>query len=177
MLAPSSFYLLLLLSLFLSSTAMVEDLGAPRTSFDLFAAISSNLLLFFLILGMSASISPSALTNPFEEPRPVFITLFLQFVCLPFFGYSIVSAFSLAPAPGLTLLVLTSSPGGSYSNLLCSFFNTDLPLSITMTSISTLLSAVFLPLNLLLYSHLAYESSAVSELNWIGQFKSVSFGF
>jgi hypothetical protein len=53
----------------------------------------------------------------------VLITLFLQFVFLPFLGYLVVTAFSMARPAGLTLLVVTSSPGGSYSNWWCSMFN------------------------------------------------------
>jgi predicted Na+-dependent transporter len=38
----------------------------------------------------------------------------------------------------------------------CSLFNADLALSVTMTAISTILSTVMLPLNLLLYTSFAF---------------------
>ena len=71
------------------------------------------------------------------------------------------------PEPlGLTLLVVTSSPGGSYSNWWCSVFNADLALSVTMTAISTLLSIVMLPANLLLYTRFSYHGDVVAALDW-----------
>ena len=40
----------------------------------------------------------------------------LQFVILPFVGFCIVKILNMDAAVGITLLVVTSSPGGSYSN-------------------------------------------------------------
>jgi len=74
---------------------------------------------------------------------------------------------------GITLLVVTSSPGGSYSNWWCSIFNADLALSVTMTAISTVVSIVTMPLNLLLYSKLTYDDDVVSNLDWASLFTSL----
>eukprot|EP00541_Cyclophora_tenuis_P011535 CAMPEP_0116551656 /NCGR_PEP_ID=MMETSP0397-20121206/6073_1 /TAXON_ID=216820 /ORGANISM="Cyclophora tenuis, Strain ECT3854" /LENGTH=384 /DNA_ID=CAMNT_0004076561 /DNA_START=15 /DNA_END=1170 /DNA_ORIENTATION=- len=49
---------------------------------------------------------------------------------------------------GLTLLVVTTSPGGSYSNWFCALFNAELALSVAMTAASTILAIGFLPGNL-----------------------------
>eukprot|EP00957_Ditylum_brightwellii_P066894 5076933-Ditylum_brightwellii.AAC.1 len=64
---------------------------------------------------------------------------------------------------GVTLLIVTASPGGSYSNWWCSLFNADLALSVAMTALSTLLSAIFLPANLLLYAYFAYGKEEVMK--------------
>lgn len=40
---------------------------------------------------------------------------FCQFGLLPLFGYAVVMMFSLPPSVGITLLIVVSSPGGSYS--------------------------------------------------------------
>ena len=53
-----------------------------------------------------------------------------------------------------------------YSRRWCSLFNADLALSVTMTAISTLLSVVMLPLNLLLYTRFSYNDDVVSNLDW-----------
>ena len=70
--------------------------------------------------------------------------------------YLATRAFQLPPHYGVTLLVLCSSPGGSYSNWWCSLFNADLALSVAMTACSTLLSLAMLPLNTMMYVKLAY---------------------
>merc|ERR1711998_439165 len=65
----------------------------------------------------------------------------------------------LPPIVGIPLLVVTSSPGGSYSNLWCSLFNADLALSVAMTTVSTVLSMGFLPLNLYVWITVVYQDS------------------
>ena len=49
-------------------------------------------------------------------------------------------------------------------------FNADLALSVTMTAISTLLSTIMLPLNLLVYTSFSYDADVVSSLDWMSLF-------
>ena len=49
----------------------------------------------------------------------------------------------------------------------CSLFNSDLALSITMTAISTVLSIVMLPINLLIYTSVSYDGGIVKKLDWL----------
>lgn len=80
----------------------------------------------------------------------------------------------LSHAMGITLLVVTSSPGGSYSNWWCSLFNADLALSVTMTAISTLMSVIMLPLNLLIYAKLTFKEDVVGSIDWVSLFVSIA---
>ena len=45
-------------------------------------------------------------------------------------------------------------------------FNADLALSVTMTAMSTILSIIFMPLNLIIYAKLSFEADVVSVLDW-----------
>jgi predicted Na+-dependent transporter len=45
-------------------------------------------------------------------------------------------------------------------------FNADLALSVTMTAISTILSIVALPMNLLIYANATYDSEIIENLDW-----------
>ena len=49
-------------------------------------------------------------------------------------------------------------------------FNADLALSVTMTAISTLLSIIMLPANLLLYSKFSYDDDIIAALDWVALF-------
>jgi predicted Na+-dependent transporter len=116
---------------------------------------------------MSATVDVSHLKQQVTNFRAIGIGLFIQFLVLPLFGYTIVKTLNLDHATGIILLVITSSPGGSYSNWWCSMFNADLALSVTMTAISTCLSVVLLPLNLLMYAHHAYGEDLLADaLDW-----------
>jgi predicted Na+-dependent transporter len=49
-------------------------------------------------------------------------------------------------------------------------FNADLALSVTMTVVSTVLSTVFLPMNLMIYARYSYDADVVSSLDWASLF-------
>jgi len=132
--------------------------------------VLGSLLLFFLVFGMSATVDIKSMQKQVQNKYAIMTGVFLQFVLLPFLGFVVVKALNMSHAMGLTLLVVTSSPGGSYSNWWCSMFNADLALSVTMTAISTLLSTIMLPLNLLVYTSFSYEADVVSSLDWMSLF-------
>ena len=80
------------------------------------AEVGSNFLLFFLVFGMSATVDIDKLRKQLGNRYALLTGISLQFVILPFVGFMVVRIFKFTPAVGITLLVVTSSPGGSYSN-------------------------------------------------------------
>jgi predicted Na+-dependent transporter len=119
----------------------------------------SNILLFFLIFGLSATVEVRNLRHQLTNKFAIFTGVAMQFVIMPFLGFCAVVMLKdtgFTEAMGITLLVVTASPGGSYSNWWCSLFNAELALSVAMTSVSSILSIGLLPANLFLYSWLAY---------------------
>jgi len=135
--------------------------------------IGAHFLLFFLVFGMSATVDIGQMRKQLRNWKALMIGLCLQFVILPFVGFCVVKILNMDSAIGVTLLVVTSSPGGSYSNWWCSMFNADLALSVTMTGISTLLSVVMLPLNLVIYTTGTYSNDVVKALDWFALFLSL----
>ena len=53
-------------------------------------------------------------------------------------------------------------------------FNADLALSVTMTTISTFLSIIMLPINLTIYAKNAFEADVVDSLDWEALFMSLT---
>lgn len=135
--------------------------------------IGAHILLFFLVFGMSATVDICQMRKQLRNKKALCIGICLQFIILPFVGFVVVKLLKMDAAIGVTLLVVTSSPGGSYSNWWCSLFNADLALSVTMTGISTLLSVVMLPLNLVIYTTGSYGSQVVQALDWFALFLSL----
>ena len=78
--------------------------------------VAGNVLLFALVFGMSATVDIRCLKEQLHNRNAILIGIFLQFVVLPLLGFLVVNMLDLDSAIGITLLVLTSSPGGSYSN-------------------------------------------------------------
>jgi len=115
---------------------------------------------------MSATVDIHSLQAQLHNRKAIAAGLFLQFGIMPFLGFLVVKLLDLDNATGVTLLVVTSSPGGSYSNWFCSLFNADLALSVFLTGISTVLSIVLLPLNLAIYTRLIYYEDMASAIEW-----------
>jgi len=143
-------------------------------AFDITAQVITNLLLFLLVMGLASTVSIKDMKAQLKNCKAIGLGLFCQFFLLPFIGWAVIEMFSLPVPVGITLLVVVSSPGGSYSNWWCSLLNADLALSVAMTTFSTILSVAFLPMNLLIYSHAAYGDATTSDGQSI--LNSLNFG-
>ena len=91
-------------------------------------AAVGNVFLFFLIYGMSATVDFSHFRKQLQNKKAIGIGVFLQFIVLPLLGFVVIRVLRLEKIYGITLLIITSSPGGAYSNWFCSMFNGDLAL-------------------------------------------------
>mmetsp|Transcript_2280 Transcript_2280/g.4210 ORF Transcript_2280/g.4210 Transcript_2280/m.4210 type:complete len:542 (-) Transcript_2280:329-1954(-) len=133
--------------------------GDAKTPLAIFSSVVSNLLLFFLIFGLSATVDLKDLRHQLTNKFAIGTGVAMQFVIMPLLGFAAIMVFhryGFSEAMGISLLVVTASPGGSYSNWWCSLFNAELALSVAMTSVSSVLSIGLLPANLMLYGWLAY---------------------
>mmetsp|Transcript_9819 Transcript_9819/g.12434 ORF Transcript_9819/g.12434 Transcript_9819/m.12434 type:complete len:367 (-) Transcript_9819:97-1197(-) len=128
----------------------------------------SSIFLFFLILGMSATVDFTHFKTQIMNKKAIGTGIICQFLLLPLLGFVVIKIANLEYVYGITLLIITSSPGGAYSNWFCSIFNADLALSVTMTAISTILSIGMLPLNIFIYSKAAYGSEILDTIDWLG---------
>jgi len=169
-----------------STSSIIEDAIFPRRSLDalneiilvddeffqedstgvIISSTISNLLLFFLIFGLSATVNLRDLKQQLTNKFAILSGIAMQFVVMPLLGFISILIFSqwgFSRAMGVSLLVVTASPGGSYSNWWCSLFNAELALSVAMTSVSSLLSIGLLPANLFLYGYLAYGLILVED--------------
>jgi len=138
---------------------MVEDEGG-NSALNTASAIVTNVLLFFLVFGLSATVEIKSLRNQLTNKAAILTGVAMQFIIMPMLGFAAVcmlrNSSEFTQPMGITLLVVTASPGGSFSNWWCSLFNADLALSVAMTSVSSVLSIGLLPGNLVLYSWLAF---------------------
>ncbi|KAL3777127.1 hypothetical protein ACHAWO_004093 [Cyclotella atomus] len=133
------------------------------SAFTVAGLVITNIFLFLLVMGMASTVDIRNMRKQLHNKKAIATGVFCQFVLLPFLGWAIVEMFRLPTPVGITLLVVVSSPGGSYSNWWCSIMNADLALSVTMTTVSTLLSTGFLPMNLYIYSYAAYSDQSTAS--------------
>ena len=76
----------------------------------------ASILLFTLIFGMSATVDIDNVNTQIRNKKAIISGICLQFIILPFLGFLTVKALDMPSSMGVTFIVLTSSPGGSYSN-------------------------------------------------------------
>jgi len=145
----------------MSTDASQSSPNTTSQSVNVVGDVISKILLFLVIFGMSATVHVRNLKQQLRNRTALLTGLAMQFFVMPLLGYIAVLALQdrgLTFPMGISLLMVTSSPGGSYSNWWCSMFNADLSLSVAMTALSTVLSIVFLPANLTFYAWAAYST-------------------
>eukprot|EP00928_Gymnodinium_smaydae_P019896 TRINITY_DN17662_c0_g2_i1.p1 TRINITY_DN17662_c0_g2~~TRINITY_DN17662_c0_g2_i1.p1 ORF type:complete len:366 (+),score=82.18 TRINITY_DN17662_c0_g2_i1:86-1183(+) len=121
----------------------------------------SLVCLFFLMFGLTATVDPVSVTSQFHRVKPLAVGVLCQFVLFPLCSAATILGLGLEANIAVPLIITTSSPGGSFSNLWCSLANADLALSVSMTAVSTVLSVAMLPLNVFLYAELLLGSRGV----------------
>lgn len=98
-----------------------------------------------VILGMGLTITPKQLATLRSATKPVLLGLFLQFTVMPLSAWAIAKILGLPKLIALGMVLVGSAPGGTASNMVAFLAGADVPLSLTMTSLSTLLAPIFTP--------------------------------
>lgn len=114
-------------------------------------AVWVTLMLQFIMFTMGATMKTSDFGEVFRQPVRVLVVVATQYLFMPLAAYLLAKLFQLPAEIALGLILVGSVPGGTSSNVITYLAKGDVPLSITATSISTLLSPVLTPLVLSFY--------------------------
>ncbi|TWI55889.1 bile acid:sodium symporter family protein [Halalkalibacter nanhaiisediminis] len=109
-----------------------------------------TLLLGIVMFGMGLTLKLSDFAVVAKKPVPVFIGVVAQFVIMPLTAFGLALLLNLPPELAAGLILVGACPGGTASNVMVYLAKGDLPLSVAMTSISTLLAPILTPLILLI---------------------------
>lgn len=103
------------------------------------------------------------------EPKKVLAGLVSQLILLPLFTYLLIIVFQPQASIALGMILVASCPGGNISNFISSLAKGNVALSITLTSITSILSIIFTPLNFSFYGNLYEPTRKILieiSLNW-----------
>ena len=114
-----------------------------------------GVMMALIMLGMGASLTFRDFLIAFRKPKGVLIGLLCQYGIMPFLGYALAMGLGMPPALAAGLILMGCVPGGTTSNIFTYFSKGALALSIMMTSVSTLVAVVVVPLLIQFYSGLA----------------------
>jgi BASS family bile acid:Na+ symporter len=114
-----------------------------------------GVMMMIIMLGMGASMTPRDFLIAFRKPQGILVGLLSQFAVMPFLGYALAMLLDLPPPLVVGLILIGCMPGGTTSNIFTYFSKGVLALSIMMTTVSTLVAVVMVPLLLSFYGGLA----------------------
>lgn len=114
-----------------------------------------GVMMMVIMLGMGSSMTYRDFLMAFRKPKGILVGLVSQYVVMPFLGYLLAVLLGLPPAMAAGLILIGCMPGGTTSNIFAYFSKGVLALSIMMTTVSTLIAVVTVPLLLQFYGGLA----------------------
>lgn len=112
-----------------------------------------NYLLMAVMFGMGLTISPQDFKVVFTRPRDVAVGCVAQFTIMPILAYVLCVVFGLEAGLMAGVILVGACPGGTASNVITLFSKGDVPLSVGMTVVNTLLAPVVTPLLVYLALH------------------------
>lgn len=112
-----------------------------------FAWLASHITAFLSIImfGMGMTLRWEDFRVVFMRPRDIAIGAGLQFTVMPGLAYLLARIFDLPPELAVGVILVGAAPGGTASNVLTYIAGGDVPLSVGMTIVSTLLALLVTP--------------------------------
>ena len=105
-----------------------------------------------IMFGMGVTLTLSDFKRVFLRPRDIGIGVVTQYAAMPFLGFALAELFGLDPLLAAGVVLVGSSPGGTSSNVITYLARGDVAFSVTMTSVSTVISPIMLPLLMYVYA-------------------------
>jgi len=105
-----------------------------------------SVVLAFIMLGIGLTLTIQNFKDVLKAPKSLFIGLTSQIIALPIIAF-IVTYFSDLPLPvKVGFILLIACPGASTSGFLTYFFNGNVALSVTFTTINSILTLFTIPI-------------------------------
>lgn len=99
-----------------------------------------------IILGMGMTLKPEDFRRVLTMPKGVILCCVLHYTIMPLGGYFYAHLFGLEGAVATGMILIGSVPSGTSSNVLSLLARVNVPLSVSVTAISTLISPFITPI-------------------------------
>ena len=126
------------------------------------------LALAFIMFTLGLGLSISDFSNVFKKPKNFLIGLVSQLIFLPIVGLVLVIIWPLPIEIAIGVMLIAAAPGGVTSNILTFFARGDVALSVSLTAVMSLLSAVSVPIVLAISIGLIGDSSLPESISLTG---------
>ena len=126
------------------------------------------LALAFIMFTLGLGLSISDFSNVFKKPKNFLVGLVSQLIFLPIVGLVLVIIWPLPIEIAVGVMLIAAAPGGVTSNILTFFAKGDVALSVSLTAVMSLLSAVSVPIVLAISIGLIGDSSLPESISLTG---------
>ena len=111
----------------------------------LWAVPHTVLLLGVIMFGMGMTLHASDFKLIVQRPKEVLVGCTAHYTIMPLLAYGLVLAFEMPPEMAVGMILLGSCPSGTASNVMGFLAKADVPLSVSITTCSTLLAPLMMP--------------------------------
>jgi BASS family bile acid:Na+ symporter len=131
----------------IKNTHPLQVLDTVKLNFSEGSLLIMNITIALVMFGVALNIKPVQFKEVAKSPKPIIIGVLSQYFVLPFLTYILVLIIKPTPSVALGMILVASCPGGNISNFISSMAKANVPLSVTLTAISTLLATLMTPVN------------------------------
>lgn len=126
-----------------------------------------NWLLMIVMFGMGLTLNTDDFLYVFRHPKSMLIGCVSQFTVMPLLAFALGKVFGLDTELLTGVILVGACPGGTASNVITYLSGGDVPLSVGMTSVNTLLAPLLTPAITYLFLH------AQVQVDVMGMFVSI----
>jgi len=127
---------------------------AVSIQFDPASLVLLNAILALMMFGVSLSLRPADFERVLVSPRAPVAGLFAQFVLLPAATCLATWILRIDPPLALGMILVAACPGGAFSNIMTWLARGNVPVSVSMTAVSSLAATFLTPFNFAFYGWL-----------------------
>lgn len=141
------------------------EVDSLRLNFNDEGQFLVNIILAFIMFGVSLGIKVENFKKIIKNPRSVIKGATSQFILLPAITFLFVyfSKGFITPSIAMGMILVAACPGGNISNFISSISRGNIELSVSLTAIATVLAIFLTPLNFKIWGGLYANSSEMLQ--------------
>ena len=121
--------------------------------------------MFFIMFSIALSIKPSAFVAIVKNPLSFYVGLVSQVIGLPLIGFTLALTIPFPPEVKIGIVLITCLPSAVTSNYITKKLDGNVPLSITLTAVASLLAFITIPFILKIYLLFVFEDFSTEVFN------------